>query len=130
MNSKIKKHSKAHFKAKLDLDFVQMSQTKVQLVNYLDSEYRKLDKKYSKCIMLKRIRVSLIMNPYDQVGRKMASETKDLFKESILNERSTFDVLKRSLKVPNWILKQGWAKKESNHLCNSSTTFSNGDLLL
>ena len=88
-----------------------MSQTKIQLVNYLDSEYRKLDKKYSKCIMLKRIRVSLIMNPYDQVGRKMASETKDLFKESILNERSTFDVLKRSLKIPNWILKQGWAKK-------------------
>ena len=74
--------AKAHLQAKLDCDSTQIIETKIQLVNYLDSEYKKLDKKYSKHKMLKRIRISLIKNPYDQIGRKMATEAKDIFKES------------------------------------------------
>ena len=39
--------AKNHLRAKLDFNFDRINQTKKELVNYLDSEYKKLNRKYS-----------------------------------------------------------------------------------
>ena len=64
--------AKAHHNSKIRLDDAKMNETKIKLVEHLDSEYKKMNKKHSKRIMLMKIRTSLIKNPYDQIGRKMA----------------------------------------------------------
>ena len=104
-------YAKSHLRAKLDYNFDRINQSKKELVNYLDSEYRKLDRRYSSILMLKKIRFSLIKNPYDQVGRKMASETKDIFKECILKEKPTCHQLKKCFRIPDWLYKQEWSQK-------------------
>ena len=82
------KLSKCHLRAKLDFDQLDQSmkieQAQKELISYLGSEYRKFDKKHSKLVMFKKIRWSLIQNPYDQVGRRMASNVREMFKEHIL----------------------------------------------
>ena len=78
--------AKNYHGAKLDHDFGRMNQTKEDLVNHLGLEYRKTSKKFSRLLMFKRIRLTLIQNPYDQVGRRMAADTKDIFKQCILKE--------------------------------------------
>ena len=78
--------AKDYHGAKLDHDFGRMNQTKEDLVNHLGLEYRKTSKKFSRLLMFKRIRLTLIQNPYDQVGRRMAADTKDIFKQCILKE--------------------------------------------
>ena len=71
--------SKCHLKAKLDFDQLDQSmkieQAQKELISYLGSEYRKFDKKRSKLIMFKKIRCSLIQNPYDQGGFQLEFES-------------------------------------------------------
>ena len=96
--------SKCHLKAKLDSDQLDQSkkieQAQKELISYLGSEYRKFDKKHSKLVMFKKIRCSLIQNPYDQVGRRMASDVREMFKEHILEEISQFSKLVKYFKIP------------------------------
>ena len=96
--------SKCHLKAKLDFDQLDQSkkieQAQKELISYLGSEYRKFDKKHSKLVMFKKIRCSLIQNPYDQVGRRMASNVREIFKENILEEVSQFSKLVKYFNIP------------------------------
>ena len=96
--------SKCHLKAKLDFDHLDQSmkieQAQKELISYLGSEYRKFDKKHSKLVMFKKIRCSLIQNPYDQVGRRMASNVREIFKEHILEDVSKFSKLVKDFKIP------------------------------
>ena len=94
------KLSKCHLRAKLDFDQLDQSmkieQAQKELISYLGSEYRKFDKKHSKLVMFKKIRCSLIQNPYDQVGRRMASNVREMFKEHILQGISHCSVQSKS----------------------------------
>ena len=104
--------SKCHLKAKLDYDFKKIEQTQKEVVSYLGSEYRKFDKKHSKLVMFKKIRCSLIQNPYDQVGRRMAGDVREIFKEHVLGESSQFSKLVKYFKIPfDLIQKQERLKK-------------------
>ena len=96
--------AKSYLKAKLNYDLEKINQTRKELIHHLESEYLN----YSRIIMLKRIRTSLIKNPYDQVGRRMASETKDLFLEHVIKEPPKCGSL---FKIPDKLLKKGWIRK-------------------
>ena len=100
-----------HHKAKLDYDLDKIKGSQKDLVGYLESEHAKMNKDSAKLLMMKRIRVSLIRNPYDQVGRKMASDTKDIFKEHVLKEFPPCFQLLKCMKIPDLFLKQEWIKK-------------------
>ena len=104
--------SKCHLKAKLDYDFKKIEQTQKELVSYLGLDYRKFDKKHSKLVMFKKIRCSLIQNPYDQVGRRMAGDVREIFKEHVLGKSSQFSKLVKYVKIPfDLIQKQERLKK-------------------
>ena len=60
--------------------------------------------------MIKRIRFSLVKNPYDQVGRKMAANTKDIFKENILEKFPPCFQLVKLMRIPDGFLKRKWIK--------------------
>ena len=60
--------------------------------------------------MIRRIRFSLVKNPYDQVGRKMAANTKDIFKEKILEEFPPCFKLAKLMRIPDGLLKRKWIK--------------------
>ena len=108
IDKQLLKLAKAYLKAKLDHNLIQTNSTEKKLLKYLTLEYKKLDKK----VMLKKIRFSLIQNPYDQVGRKMAKDTKDLFKKVVLEESQTCDRIVAYFKIPGTVLpeffKQNW----------------------
>ena len=60
--------------------------------------------------MMKRIRFSLVKNPYDKVGRKMAADTKDIFKENILEKFPPCFQLVKLIRIPDRFLKRKWIK--------------------
>ena len=60
--------------------------------------------------MMKRIRFSLVKNPYDKVGRKMAADTKDIFKENILEKFPPCFQLVKLMRIPDGFLKRKWIK--------------------
>ena len=100
-----------HHKAKLDYDLDRIKDSQKDLAGYLESEHAKMNKGSAKLLMMKRIRVSLIRNPYDQVGRKMASDTKYIFKEHVLKEYPMCFQLLKCMRIPDQFLKQEWIKK-------------------
>jgi hypothetical protein len=60
--------------------------------------------------MMKRIRFSLVKNPYDKVGRKMAADIKDIFKEKILEKFPPCFHLVKLMRIPDGFLKRNWIK--------------------
>ena len=111
IDNELFKLAKNHYMAKLDYDLDRINQSRKDLVGYLESEHAKLSKDSAKLSMIKKIRISLVKNPYDQVGRKMASDTKDIFKERVLKEFPPCFQLLKCMRVPDQLLKQEWIKK-------------------
>ena len=111
IDNELFKFARNHYMAKLDYDLDRINQSRKDLVDYLESEYSKMNMNLAKRIMIKRIRVSLVKNPYDQVGRKMASVTKDVFKEQVLKEFPLCFQLVKYTRIPDQLLKKEWIKK-------------------
>ena len=111
IDNELFKFARIHYMAKLDYDLDRINQSRKDLVDYLESEYAKINMNLAKRIMIKRIRVSLVKNPYDQVGRKMASVTKDVFKEQVLKEFPFCFQFMKYMRIPDQFLKKEWIKK-------------------
>ena len=111
IDNELFKFARIHYMAKLDYDLDRINQSRKDLVDYLESEYAKINMNLAKRIMIKRIRVSLVKNPYDQVGRKMASVTKDVFKEQVLKEFPLCFQFMKYMRIPDQFLKKEWIKK-------------------
>ena len=83
--------AKSFVKAKLYLQNKFENSEKERLVEYLSREFGALiksqgNKKVARKIIMMRIRCILVSNPYDQLGRKMAAETKTIFLRNVLGE--------------------------------------------
>ena len=111
IDNELFKLAKNHYMAKLDYDLDRINQSRKDLVGYLESEYAEMNTNSAKRIMIKRIRISLVKNPYDQVGRKMASVTKDIFKENVLKEFPLCFGLLKCMRIPDQFLKKEWIKR-------------------
>ena len=127
IDNELFKLAKNHHMAKLDYDLDRINQSRKDLVVYLKSEHAKMNLNFAKRIMIKKIRISLVKNPYDQVGRQMASDTKDIFKENVLKEFPPCFQLLKCKRIPDLFLKQEWIKKT---LLYSPVIFAIGGLVL
>ena len=62
---------------------------------------------------MKKIRCSLVMNPYDQIGRHMASDARNVFKQYVLKETYPWplDKILDFIRIPSMYLKGEWINK-------------------
>ena len=72
------------------------------LKDHIASVYKQLqesDGKDARRLMVTILRKTLIQHPYDQIGRRMASEAKDIFVQKVLKETNCVHKLKGGLKT-------------------------------
>ena len=81
-----------YIKAKLDHDKEGVENSKHELESLLRSEFERLKTKFkqdsvlSRRLMIKKIRCVLVKHPYDNLGRRMAIEAKQVFLRQVLGE--------------------------------------------
>ena len=101
-------------RARLRYDEEEVREKESALKDYLSSEYERLEKNHDKDarrLMMLRIRTVLIQNPYDHIGRSMASDAKTIFLRHVLKKTNPFQKLQCLLKIPSWLKKGESAKK-------------------
>ena len=94
------KKAQEFYKAKLSYDKDEIEEKENALRDHLVNEYERMqreDAKDTRQLMVMKIRRALIQNPYDQIGRSMASETKKVFLQQVLKEKSWIPKLKGPL---------------------------------
>ena len=102
--------SKAHISAKLSYDSEKTKETEEMLKAHLVSEFEVISRgqrnvKLCRKLMMLKIRRTLVKNPYDNVGRSMAIETKSIFLKQVLMITNPWDNLGKCFKIPTKILK-------------------------
>ena len=100
----------------LDYNTEKTEQLKNALTEYLKSEYENMKTRYrkdvkAKQVMMMKIRCSLVKHPYDHVGRRMAKETKTVFKRNVLGETRWWHKMEKCFKIPACLLKIEWVQK-------------------
>ena len=106
--------AKALVTSKLKYEDHQEEEERERLTNFLKDEYERVKKhgtKKARQLMMLKIRKSLVQHPYDQIGRRMAKETKDVFKRYVLEETSCLQRLECIFKLPRALRTNSRVKK-------------------
>ena len=86
-------------------DDKQEQEITAHLTEFLDKEYKgnveRHGEKKAQWLMILKIRQALVQHPYDQIGRRMAIEMKDLFKRSVLRKSTLLHNLQSFFRLPS-----------------------------
>ena len=107
------KLSKAYMTAGLSYDREQTKEAEKLLKDHLEVEHKLLlggqrDENVCRKLMMLKIRRTLVKHPYDQIGRKMAIQTKNLFVKQVLmpsHGTKPWEKLGKCFKIPTGVLK-------------------------
>ena len=100
--------------ARLTYNEDEIREKETTLKNYLKSEYERLqrsDNEDARLSMMMIIRTTLIQNPYDHIGRSMASDAKKIFLRQVLEKRNLIHKLQEFLKIPSCLTRREKAKQ-------------------
>ena len=101
-------------KARLSYNEAEIGEKEAALKDYLASEYERLQRSNSEDArrsMMILIRTDLIQNPYDHIGRSMASDAKQIFLRQVLNETNLGHKLQGLLKIPGCLKRNGTTRQ-------------------
>ena len=91
--------------SKLTYDDKQEQEITERLTEFLDKEYKNNVERHgenkARWLMILKIRQALVQHPYDQIGRRMAIEIKDLFKRSVLRKSTLLHNLQSFFQLPS-----------------------------
>ena len=106
--------AKEFYRAKLSYDDEDINQKQESLEEHLATDYERFkrgDPDNARRQMILKIRTNLVQNPYDHVGRHMASEVKKIFVQQVLKEATWINKLQRILRIPSCLKRKEKAKK-------------------
>ena len=112
--SALLRKSKQLHMARLSYDDDEIDEKEKALRDHLASEYERIQNSKSanpRQSMMLMIRKVLVQNPYDQIGRSMASEAKKVFLRQVLKETSWIHKLQALFKIPKCCKKGKKAKQ-------------------
>ena len=100
--------------ARLSYNDHEIDEKEAALKDHLASEYERLQRSNNedaRRVMMMLIRTTLIQNPYDHIGRSMASDTKKIFLRQVLRETNLIHKMQVLLKIPRSLKKGEKAKQ-------------------
>ena len=106
--------SKELRKARLSYNEEEIGEKEIALKNYLASEHERIQRSEpedARRSMMIIIRTVLIQNPYDHIGRSMASDAKKIFLRQVLKETNLIHKLQGLLKIPSCLTRREKAKQ-------------------
>ena len=113
-NEELLRLAKAFVTSKMEFKVEQEEEDRKHLTDQLEFEYNRLKGHAllrARQLMMLRIRHSLVQHPYDQIGRRIAAETRDVFKRYVLKEESWLHRFEGIVNLPKALQKHSPLKR-------------------
>ena len=106
--------AKDHLRAKLSHDVDEILKTKESLKTTLRAIHETLcekhEEKEARRLLITIIRCTCVKHPYDQIGRRMASLAKTIYKEEILHQFGFFLKVTKYFSIPFFVRRSKWGQ--------------------